>query len=161
MAMSTKKQKIDTLVSSQLTIFDMVRNMTNNQAPAPGSFDISRQFRESLTEALKLSSGSRYEAAARMSELLGSEVTKTMIDAWTAESKEGHRFPAEYLAAFCQVTNSIEPLRIIAGLVKCHLVESKEALLVELARIDQAERELSKRKKIVRDYLNKFAPTGQ
>ena len=151
--MSTKNRKIDIGPSNQLTIFDIVAS--RNQAPAPGSFNIDKQLREALSEGLKQCSFSRYEAAAKMSELVGDEITKTMLDAWTAESKEQHRFPAEYLPAFCQVTGCMEPLRIMASLVKCHLVESEEAFLVELARIDQARRDLARREKTIREYLAK------
>jgi hypothetical protein len=41
---------------------------------------------------------SRYQVAAKMSELLDVDITKTMLDSWTAESKEQHRFPALFFA---------------------------------------------------------------
>ncbi len=91
-----------------------------------------------------------------MSELVGTEITKSQIDSWTAESKEYHRFPAEYLPAFCQVTGSREPLRIIAELIQCHLLESNDALLAELGRIDQAKRDLARRERAIREYLEQI-----
>lgn len=153
--MSTKRGKIDIPSSNQLSIFDTAQ--WAQQPPAPGSFNVSQQLRETITEALKRCALSRYGAAAGMSELLGVEITKSMLDAWTAESKDGHRFPAEYLPAFCQVTGCLEPLRILSNLLKCHLVESHEAMLVELARIERDKRDLARREKAIKDYINKAA----
>lgn len=89
-----------------------------------------------------------------MSELLGVEVSKSQLDSWTAESKDAHRFPAEYLPAFCAATGYKEPLRLMARLVSCYLLESEEALLAELGRIDQIKRDLTKKERAVRDFLD-------
>jgi hypothetical protein len=91
-----------------------------------------------------------------MSELVGVEITKSQLDTWTAESKEYHRFPAEYLPAYCTVTGYKEPLYIMARLLQCYLLESEEALLAELGRIDQVKRDLSRKEKAVREYLTQL-----
>ena len=141
----------------QPSLFDLVREderkRTVSADQAPGSFNISHRLRAELSEGLKRSAVSRYEVAARMSDLLGLEITKSQLDSWTAESKEYHRFPAEYLPAFCYVTGHKEPIYIMARMLQCYLLESEEALLAELGRIDQVKRDLSKREKAVRDYL--------
>lgn len=148
--------------AGQLSIFDIIkaRQQSGQGRPGPGSFNIQSRLREALSEALKACPFSRYEAAARMSELVGVEITKTMLDSWTAESKEYHRFPAEYLPAFCHVTGSKEPLRMMAELVQCYLVESEEALLAELGRIDQKKRELAAREKAIREFLAQMRQGG-
>lgn len=139
----------------QLSIFDFVREgeAQKNMEPQPGSMNISNQLRGELSEGLRQSRLSRFEVAARMSELVGVEITKSQLDSWTAESKEYHRFPAEYLPAFCKVTGHKEPLSVMARLVQCYLLESKEALHAELGKIDQAKRDLTKKEKAVRDLL--------
>ncbi|NPV70315.1 MAG: hypothetical protein HPY55_06675 [Firmicutes bacterium] len=106
-----------------------------------------------LSQALKECPFSRYEAAARMSELVGAEITKAQLDSWTAESKEFHRFPAEYLPAFLKVTGSSEILRLMAELVSCYVLESEEALLAEIGRIDQTKRELTQKERAIREFL--------
>jgi len=144
----------------QLSLFDTVvekqKKLLLQGKPDPGSFDLSLRIREMLTAALKGCTLSRYEVAARMSELVGTEITKTQLDSWTAESKEGHRFPAEYLPAFCYVTGNREILRVMAEMVNCHLVESREALLAELGSINQAKRELSRKEKAIRQILKEM-----
>ena len=71
-------------------------------APAPvgGSLDYATELRCVLSDALKQSPRSRHEIAARMSELTGQDITKSMLDSWTAESKSPWRFPFEFAAAF-------------------------------------------------------------
>jgi hypothetical protein len=68
------------------------------RAPKPGALD-GMQFRHMLSEQVKASPLSRHQIAARMSELVGHEITKHQLDSWTAESREGWRFPLEYLPA--------------------------------------------------------------
>lgn len=91
-----------------------------------------------------------------MSELVGTEITKSQLDSWTAESKEYHRFPAEYLPAFCAVTGYKKPLRMMARMIKCYLLEGKEALMSEIGQIDQAKKDLVRREKEIRSFLEKF-----
>lgn len=119
----------------------------------PGSMNISVQLRNELSEGLKFSMLSRHQVAARMSELTGVEITKSQLDSWTAESKEGHRFPAEYLPAFCHVTGYKKPLMMMARLVQCYLIESEEALLAELGKIDQVKKDIAQRERTVRDLI--------
>jgi hypothetical protein len=90
--MAKMKQRIDI---NQASLFDLLKNyQEENHASRPaGSFDIDRQFRELISQALKNCPLSRWQVAARMSELTGHEITKAMLDSWTAESKEAHRFP--------------------------------------------------------------------
>lgn len=156
--MSRARAKLDPHAPRQLSFFDLVQQHQARQSerPRPGSFNVRERLAEALTEALKGCPFTRYEAAARMSELLGVEVTKTQLDSWTAESKEYHRFPAEYLAAFCKVTGSLEPLRIMAELLQCYVIESEEALLAELGKIDQARKELARRERAIRQYLEEM-----
>ncbi|NHM25428.1 hypothetical protein G7K71_08470 [Desulfofundulus sp. TPOSR] len=165
--MATGRKKKNVAASrggfEQLTIFDVIREdeaRQQEERPAPGSFNISSRLRNAISEGLKRSSLSRYEVAARMSELVGVEITKSQLDSWTAESKEYHRFPAEYLPAFCLVTGHLEPLRMMARMLKCYVLESKEALLAELGRIDQVKRDLARREKVVREMIEKMWATG-
>lgn len=142
----------------QPSLFELIREDEQRRFNhiAPGSFNISCRLRSELSEGLKRSALSRYEVAARMSELTGVEITKSQLDSWTAESKEYHRFPAEYLPAYCEVTGYKEPLFIMSRLLQCYLLESKEALLSELGRIDQTKRDLSRKEKAVREFLTRL-----
>lgn len=157
--MAREKKKIADPMSNQMSLFDQVKEKHKarlDKDVKPGSFNIGVQIREMISEGIKQSGLSRYETAARMSELVGEEITKSQLDSWTAESKEGHRFPVQYLAAFAKTTGYIEPLRLIADMIGCYIVESEGALLSELGRIDQYKRKLSEREKAIREFLKQM-----
>jgi hypothetical protein len=144
--------------SGQLSLFDVLsrlekRSRSTDTPRRPSSFCLDQRLREELSQGLKRSSLSRYQVAARMSELMGVEVSKAQLDSWTAESKENHRFPAAYLPAFCEATGHREPLRIMAELINCYLVESQDALFTELGRIKQKKEELTERERTIRQFL--------
>ncbi|MGE5606274.1 MAG: hypothetical protein ACM3YE_11375 [Bacteroidota bacterium] len=158
--MATRKQNIDQKLSNQLSLFDTVVSTYYETIVKPkpkayaGSYNFGVQLRNLISEGLKQCQLSRWEVAAKMSELLQIEITKSQLDSWTAESKEAHRFPAEYIPAFCKVTGFIEPLRQMAEMVDCYLIESKEALMVDLGKIKQAKRDLTQREKEIWKFLN-------
>lgn len=140
--MAKAKKRID---PKQITFFDVIQDLheKDSKSNPAGSFDIDSRFRESITQALKESSFSRYHIAARMSELIGHEITKSMLDSWTAESKENHRFPAIFLPAFCEATGRTETLQTLARPVGVFMLPGTEALRSEIQRIDE---EINKKK---------------
>ncbi|MGD0020790.1 MAG: hypothetical protein ABSC54_00660 [Smithellaceae bacterium] len=134
--MAKLKPRID---SKQTSLFDILKAyQEENQSPHPaGSFDIDSQFRAAISEALKHCPLSRWQVAGRMSELTGCEITKAMLDSWTAESKEGHRFPAIFLPAFCEAAGCSEPMKMMGRLVGVFILPGPEALRAEIQRISE------------------------
>lgn len=124
-------------------------------APAPvgGSMQCAEEVCAVLTDAITKSGKSRYEVAARMSELLGREITKAQIDAWTAESKIEWRFPFEYAAAFEVACGCIILQELLARKRGTRILVGEEALLAEMGRIDREERELHERKLQLRNRM--------
>jgi hypothetical protein len=134
--MAKLKQKIDI---NQASLFDILKNYQEEstiERPA-GSFDIDRQFRAAISQALKNCPLSRWQVAARMSELTGQDITKSMLDSWTSEAKEAHRFPAIFLPAFCEAVGCSEPLRMLGKLVGVFVLPGPEALRAEIQRIEE------------------------
>jgi hypothetical protein len=103
--------------------------LTHFEAQPPptrvGSFDIDSELRHALSRALKDCDLSRYEVAAAISELVGAGVSKHMLDAYTAESHEGHKFPVQYLPAFVAVTGAAWVLDLIARKCGCIVLEGE------------------------------------
>jgi len=132
--MAKLKERLD---GRQLSIFEAIREISEPAGKTAGSLSIDRQFRETISSALKVCPMSRYQVASRMSELIGSEITKMMLDSWTAESKEDHRFPAIYLPAFCEATGQTEPLRVLGRLVGVFVLPGPEALRSEIQRLEE------------------------
>ncbi len=125
------------------------------RAPEPigGSLDYSTELRHVLSDALKKCRRSRYEVAARMSELTGQEITKAQLDAWTAESKTPWRFPFEYAAAFEEACETTVLQELLARKRGSRILVGKDALYAELGRIQQQRTELGEREKNIKRYL--------
>ncbi len=137
---------------NQLPLFELLKDLRPKIEISVLNIDLL--FRTTLAKAIKESSLSRIQIAAKMSEALDIEITKTMLDSWTAESREGtNRFPACYLPVFCSVVGSIEPLKVLADLIGCFVVEGEEALLIELSKIESQKQKLSQKEKAVKSIL--------
>jgi len=148
--MAKPKKRLD--IPGQLTLFDLLlKAEAGPSTPPSGSLDIDRLFRECVSEALKSCPLSRYQVAARMSELTGQDITKSMLDSWTAESKEQHRFPAIFLPAFCEATGSREPIRLLGQPIGAYVLPGPDVLRAEIKRIedDIARKQCEKKKRLI------------
>mgnify|MGYP001029465515 CR=1 FL=1 len=157
--MAKKKNFID---SGQTSIFDVIQEARSVATAAPseeGTRNIDGQLRRAVSDALKRCPLSRYQVAARMSELMGIDVTKSSLDSWTAESKDQHRFPAAYLPAFCTATGSRLPLEVITRATGGFLMPGGDALRSEIQRLDEEittmKRERQKRLLFLREMDGK------
>jgi len=134
-------------IDGQMSIFDLLASFQSPPEPHPGGLNIKYEFQGIISDAIKHRRLSRWEIAGRMSMLLNREITKYQLDSWTAESKEQHRFPAEYLPAFCQAVGSYEPLRFLAEKAGVFVLPGPEALRAEIQRLDEEIRKAQARKK--------------
>ncbi len=118
-----------------------------------GSLACGSRVRALLSEAVKQSPLSRFEVAARMSELLGVEISKHQLDAWTAESRDAWRFPFEYAAAFEAATETYALTEYLASVRGCTVLVGEDALLAEMGRLERQEQRLKERRAALRDRL--------
>lgn len=136
------KRKIDT---GQLSIFDYLQNLQAATCPtrsSEGTFDYLDRLRDAMAEAIKTCPSSRHQIAGEMSHLLGTPITKPLIDSWTKKSDEANRnirrhIPAEYLPAFCHVTGCNEALVIMGQMVGLFVLPGPEALRAEIQREEE------------------------
>lgn len=89
--MAKSKRHLDTPFRQRTLNFEVPAAPT----PIPGALNMSTEMRGLVSNILKDCPKSRFEVAARMSELTGVEITKYQLDSWTAESRDGWRFPLE------------------------------------------------------------------
>lgn len=127
------------------------------RTPKPGALDINMQFRHVLSDEIKKSPLSRHQIAARMSELLGHEVTKHQLDSWTAESRDGWRFPLEYLPALEVALETHEVLTWLAGIRGAKLAVGCEALETQLGKLERMKGELRKQEAAIKKLLGEQA----
>lgn len=118
-----------------------------------GNLDLDLPLREALSDALKYADLNRWKVAAEMSRLTGREISKHMLDAYTAESRTDHNFPFRYAAAFEAVTGSYCLTNLLAKSRGCKVLVGDEALLAELGRIEQMEQEIRQQKTALKRYL--------
>jgi len=139
--MPKRKKKIDH--PDQFSLLDLIRQGTTTDH-SEGSLDIQRQLRACVSSCIKACPLSRWEIVGRMSMFLDSEISKYMLDTWTAESKEHHRFPAEYLPAFCRAVDCYDPLRLLAEKAGVFILPGPDALRSEIQKIEEHIKELQK-----------------
>ena len=121
---------------------------------APGALNVGIELRHVLSAVLKTTPKSRFEVAARMSELLGVEVSKNQLDAWTAESREGWRFPLEYVLAFEVACESRALTEWLAERRGCRVLVGRDALFAELGRIEHHEAQLREQRRRLKRALD-------
>lgn len=150
---------IKSSTTGQLNLLDLIKEVSRKQAEVTdhpetsGKASIDAATRHIISNSLKHTKLSRYEVAARMSEILGCEITKAQIDAWSAESKENHRFPYVYTQAFCLATGDKALTRHMCELCGGFFIEGVEALELELGKIHEARKDLGKKEKLIMDTL--------
>jgi hypothetical protein len=135
--------------SSQQSIFEylqkieMLRSAQHENTPPSGSLDIDTELRAAVSLDLKHAKDatgrelSRYEVAARMSELTGQEITKSQLDNWSAESHEKHRFPCQFLPAFVMATSGGSAFAVLSRKAGLFALPGPEALRAEIQRLDE------------------------
>jgi len=143
--------------SSQTTIFDWLTQAqaaaSQNTCLVPGSCDIDSELRAAISADLKHATNiagrelSRYEVAALMSELIGAEITASMLYNYTAESHEKHRMPAQYLPAFVQATGGRRSVETVSRHAGLFALPGPEALGSEIQRIEEQIGKLKEQKR--------------
>lgn len=156
--MAKSKRKIDNRQENQMSLFDMLEEVETQktEGPASGSLNIQQQIKEALSQSLKKVSCKRWEVAGRMSEYTGIEITESMLNTWTAESKENHRFPMEFGPAFCWATGDYTIAKLFSKACGGKFIESEEVVLLNLARIEEEKQRLLEEEEQSRQYLRKM-----
>lgn len=127
------------------------------RSPLPGALDVGLAVRHLISDLLKASPSNRFEIAARMSELLGHEITKHQLDSWTAESREGWRFPLEYLPAFEVAVETHQITTWLADLRGCKVLVGKEALDAEVGKLERLRDEAGRKIKQLKNAMGEMA----
>lgn len=124
-------------------------------APAPeaGGLKVHLDLCKVIADALKASGLSREEIGARMSELTGEHITKHMLDAWSAKSREAWRFPLEYLPALEETLETHAITEWLAELRGCRVFHGRDALLAELGRAELLRDELAAQIKRIKHQM--------
>lgn len=126
------------------------------RAPLPGALDVGLQVRHLISDLLKDCPRNRFEIAARMSELLGHDITKHQLDSWTAESREGWRFPLEYLPAFEVACETTAITAWIADLRGGQVLMGKEVLNAEIGKLERLKEDAARKIKQLKQAMGEM-----
>lgn len=119
---------------------------------------LERQVSSAVGFAIKHDPRSREEIAGAISALLGEEVTRWMLDSWSAESKNQHAISAARLMALIAVTNRFDLLDALVRRVGASLLVGEEIHVARLGDIDRRIADL----RAERNTLQKYAtPLGR
>ncbi len=102
--------------------------------PEAGSLNDGNMIRAIITEAIRKSPKSREEIGEEISRLVGERVSIRMLNSYTSEAAEQHRWPSQYTRAFCYVVEDWTLLRCIVERAGFHLITQAEGELLELGR---------------------------
>lgn len=126
-------------------------------APLPGALNFNAVLRHLLSDILKSSPRSRFEIAARMVELTGDEhITHHSLNAWTAESREGWRFPLEFLPAFEVACESTALSGWIAGIRGGKMLMGKDALDAEIGKLERLKEDAGRKIKQLKHAIGEM-----
>ena len=123
--------------------------------PAEGSLDYESELCRTPSRALKETPQSRAQVAADMSVTLGKTITESMLNTWTAESRELHRFPFAFAAAFEVACETTCLQQIMASKRGSVVLVGEDALLAELGRLERMETDVRDRRKELRALLKR------
>lgn len=103
---------------------------------------IEARIARGISTALKESPLDRAEVASRMTEFLGQRVTKNMLDAYASAAREDHPITIARFVALLHATRDRRLLELLAEALGWAVIDRKMLPLIELAQINEKQREL-------------------
>lgn len=126
--MSNNKKLVIPRVSNQGGLFD--------GEIVEGALDVSLSFRAELSKALSRSKESRWQQAAKISELSRHSITPDMLNKLTSSNLD-YALRAEDLPAVIMVTGHLGLARVLLNPIGCDAIDPTESKLIKLARLQQ------------------------
>lgn len=118
------------------------------------TIDIERfrgKLKRAMSQAVRECPYSREVIAARMAQYLGlPNLSKTTLDAYTAESKTSHDISLVRFKAFVRATDALWLWDLVVSEDGLTMLEGDEARLAEIARLQQEQRALAQELKTLR-----------
>ncbi|MGO4699841.1 hypothetical protein [Dyella sp. 2RAB6] len=124
-------------------------------ATLPGSMDYRTTVAHLLSEMFRESGKDRQSVAADMTRLAGKEVSKYMLDGYTAESRDEFNIPAYLMPVAEAACQSFIYSNWLASVRGGRLLIGQDALAAELGRIERERDELATRARYLRETLRR------
>ena len=157
--MARKKRNFAGESENQISLFDMIEEINPRKFASPNfqveTKPLGTRMKEAIADAIKNSGLKRYDIAGQMSEFLSTEITESMLNSYTAESKECHRMPAEYIPTFCKLTKDYTVLEILVAAAGGRMAKSEEIYYMEMGRLQQAEKSIQQKRAQIQRELDR------
>ncbi|MDC8012260.1 hypothetical protein [Tahibacter soli] len=124
-------------------------------APLPGSMDFRATLSHLVGEMFRTAGIDRHSIAADASRLTGHNVSKYMLDAYAAESREEFNLPLWVLPAIETACGSHDLTKWLAGVRGGRLLVGAEALAAELGRIGRQKQELADQERAIKEQMRR------
>lgn len=127
-------------------------------SPLPGSQDYRPVIAGMVGQMLDLAARigkDRYAVAAEVSRLAGKEVSKYMLDAYSANSRDDYNVPAWLMPLIEAVCECHIYSSWLAGVRGGQLSIGRDALAAELGRVTRERDELTERQRALKDQLRR------
>jgi hypothetical protein len=126
----------------QLCLLDVIERVKAGR-------DLPGSMKRALSEDLRRSRFPRGVVAERMGIAIGRDISQAQIDAWTAPTKPLHRFPMEYLPAFCEASGEYGALRAVVEAAVCVMVVPVEVRR-RLVEVERCRRQLEEEERMLK-----------
>jgi hypothetical protein len=123
----TKSQENLVNAAGSAPLFDR-RSVTSQD------FNDDALVRQAITRAIRACTKSREQIAEAMTVMLGTRVTVAMLNNFSAEAKQQHRWPAAWDRAFCQATGDDTLLVCRVQAAGLFVIDRTDFQLLELGR---------------------------
>ncbi|MDQ5987989.1 MAG: hypothetical protein CSYNP_03742 [Syntrophus sp. SKADARSKE-3] len=139
----------------QLTMnFDTLFEIPTPVDPTAGSMDYGLELRHLISETLKNCKKDRFAIAGEMSRLTGREITKSMLDSWSAESRTEWRFPFEFATAFEVATGTYILTEFLARRRGLKVYGGKAIYAAEIGNLETQKAEINNKIKLLKQHLD-------
>jgi hypothetical protein len=141
---------------SQTTLdFNALFEIPKPQESIAGNMDYSFELRHLISDTLKACPLDRFAVAAEMSRLTGKEITKGMIDSWSAESRAEWRFPLEFAPAFEVATGTYALTEFMARKRSCKVYAGEDLYAAELGKLEKLKNEVNQKIKLLKNHMER------
>lgn len=117
----------------------------------PGSLACRVEIAHHMSEAL--AGHDRYDVATQISRLTGREISKHMLDAYTAESRETHIPPLDIAIAFDMATGGTTMLNLYAAKLGAIVLVGKESLDAKIGKLERQKEDVARQIKEIKKMM--------
>lgn len=120
-------------------------------SPVAGALCCRIEVAHAMAETLR--EHDRYVVAAQMSKLLGTDITKNMLDAYCSESREEHHPSFERAIAFDMATGTHTLANLMAKKLGAQLAVGKDALNSALGKFERQRDDATNKIKAIKKLI--------